>query len=169
LQVGGVRELSAVVALTAIGVPASIAIAVAVLIGLLALASVMLVAGIAVILPANKSHIAAEQPSYRTPTIEALVKSILPILAATLVFFQIHVPTNTKAINVNLADPIAILGGLVFFSYYVLPARPNWRLSWLNQHAGIASLVMILAFDMAGATGLSQTSSLVGLYCLDTP
>jgi hypothetical protein len=106
----------------------------------------MLVAGIAVILPANKSHIAAEQPSYRTPTIEALVKSILPILAATLVFFQIHVPTNTKAINVNLADPIAILGGLVFFSYYVLPARPNWRLSWLNQHAGIASLVMILAF-----------------------
>ena len=59
---------------------------------------------------------------------------LVPIGAATLVFFQIYVPIGSgNLLNVNLADPLAILAGALFVLMCVHERRlPTWRYSNVN-------------------------------------
>lgn len=144
----GVRELSAVLALSAIGINSSAALAVAVIVGVLALASVVVIALAAVLMPGRGTPASAPQTTGTRSGIDlvALVKWALAIMTASAVYFQIHVPIGMSTVNVNLADPLAILGGGLFVIYFVLKRRPVWRLPGLDWHIVSASLVILLAF-----------------------
>lgn len=144
----GVRELSAILALTTIGVPAPTALAVAVMVGLLAMASIIIIAGVAVLLPTLSSHSNTTDQRDAPVQIEAVVKWALPLMAATAVFFQVYLPTATKEISINLADPIALLGGAMF-AIHCLRHRPAWRLSGLALHVAAATLVMLIGLAIS--------------------
>jgi hypothetical protein len=54
---------------------------------------------------------------------------VVPIATAILVFFQIYVPIGSGTLlNVNLADPLAILGGVLFvLMHWQMRELPQWR------------------------------------------
>ncbi|MDO9411446.1 MAG: lysylphosphatidylglycerol synthase domain-containing protein [Pseudolabrys sp.] len=139
----GMREISAVFVLGAIGVPAPVALTMALVIGALAFVAIIALAVIAV--PFNR---AGDAPipigDVRSVALSAALKWILPIAAATAVYFQIRVPTGTGELSVNLADPIAILGGIVFVSEY--RKNPPWRYSATPAIVAIWTLVVALAY-----------------------
>lgn len=79
--------------------------------------------------------------------IEKFSAWILSMAVAVTVFFQVHVPLSSGPINLNLADPFAILS-LAAVSLHVLFARqfPAWRVSQFNLALGVISLLLLLGF-----------------------
>jgi hypothetical protein len=148
----GVRELSAVLALGAVGVSSSAALLTAVSVGVLALVVVALVAATAAVAPASMRSQPIENAG-ANHDYTRLVSLGLPLAAATLIFFQLHIPTGTGLVTANLADPLAILAGSLFvvvcFSYD--HRWPVWRLSGFNAH-------------LLAATGIIVSSLLLGAY-----
>ncbi|HEU5276289.1 MAG TPA: lysylphosphatidylglycerol synthase domain-containing protein, partial [Xanthobacteraceae bacterium] len=104
----GLREMSAVLALQQIGMTPGEALAVALEIGTLSL----LVVGALAVITANP--VAQNSPPIELahPTAKEsfdysnVLGWALAVASATLVFFQVFLPTNSGQINVNLADPI---------------------------------------------------------------
>lgn len=142
----GVRELSAIFALGVIGVPAQAALMVAVLIGVVSL----LVVGLFAIVPFWNvpNRFAAVPMAVRTRTdYGSLLAWTVPLLAATAVCFQIYVPLGGGTqLNVNLADPLAVLGGALFVIGCVAQRRwPTWRLSGFNGHVVLMTLMLAAA------------------------
>src|ERR1700674_1887758 len=89
------------------------------------------------------------------------------------VFFQVHVPLREGLINVNLADPAAIIGAGLFLAvgFGSFEARPVWRLRFLELYVVAATLV--LAFSLLhgilviGPTEWAVTNKFLGwLFCL---
>ena len=140
----GVRELSAVVALSAIGVNPNAAVATAITVEVSALLAVVAIAAFAVLLPRSKSHLPKATGAQRGMEIEAGLKWAIPLMTATAVFFQLHLPVGNNLINVNLADPLAILGGGIFAMKYLVTKRAHWRLPGLAAHVLIATIVLII-------------------------
>jgi hypothetical protein len=79
--------------------------------------------------------------------IEKFAAWILGMVVAVAVFFQVHVSLSGGPINLNLADPFAILA-LAGVSLHVLFARqlPVWRISQFNLALGLISLLLLLGF-----------------------
>jgi hypothetical protein len=141
----GIREMSAIFVLAAIGVPAEASLTVAVSIGILGFAVVGAMAftsiGHARRAPGDTAQTDAAPINYG-----ALLDQVLPIAAASAVFFQVFLPLNEGLISVNLADPIAILGGSLFVLHYFGRQWPRWRLSAFNTCVGLASMAIIAAY-----------------------
>lgn len=142
----GVRELSAVVALSAIGVNSNAAMATAVTVGIVALLTVVAIAVFAVFLPRSKSNSPKAIVAGRGIEIEAGLKWTIPLMTATAVFFQLHLPIGNSIVNVNLADPLAILGGGIFAIKYLVPKQAHWRLPGLNAYVLVLTCVLIVGF-----------------------
>jgi hypothetical protein len=141
----GLRELSAVVALQAIGLSSASALLVALLIGFLSLA---VIAGTALVI------LVGWEPRQALPAVSgasarfdhtAALDWLLPLAAATVVFFQIYVPTANGRISVNLADPIAVIGGVLFVLHHVGKAWPRWRVPHVAAWVVAASAVLTLS------------------------
>ncbi len=151
----GVRELSAVAALSFVGVPKDGALIVAILVGA---ASVLLAFVLAALSGTDRAEIKTpvvrrETPRadrYETPFIFALT-----VAAAALIFFQVHLPTTGATINANLADPLALLGCLIF-AFSLRRGAPVWRLSRLNAHV-LACTAVITAGLFIGAHAIGWT------------
>lgn len=79
--------------------------------------------------------------------IEKFASWVLGMVVAVAVFFQVHVSLSGGLINLNLADPFAILA-LAAVSLHMLFARqlPLWRISQFNLALGVISLVLLLGF-----------------------
>ena len=79
--------------------------------------------------------------------IEKFAAWILGMLVAVAVFFQVHMSLPGGRINLNLADPIAVLA-LAVVSLHVLLAKqlPGWRIGQFNLALGIISLQLLLGF-----------------------
>jgi hypothetical protein len=101
----GMRELSAVVGLGAIGVPAHAALTAAVTIGIGSLLVVGVLAAISVPQTSVRKPPKAVQPVNSVDYYRVLTW-ILPLCAAILVLFQVYVPVQSGLINANLADPL---------------------------------------------------------------
>lgn len=165
----GVREMSAVAALGAVGMQAAPAVAIAVLIGTLSIA----LAGILALVSARGSSITPpppqERPANRSFHQEILAKT-LPVFVAVLIFFQIRVPTSSAVLNANLADPIAILCGLMFVLVHARNGAPVWRISGISQHALACtiSITVALLIGMAaiGWTQWAVTNKYLGWFVL---
>ena len=139
----GLREISAVFVLGTVGIAAAVALTISIAIGALALIAVIFVAGAAVV---STGELTDDTPGSGSQRFELtnFLKWALPIAAATAVFFQIYVPTGATNLSVNLADPIAVLGGMIFVSEYGRNAQ--WRLPGLPFFAAIATLILFLSY-----------------------
>jgi hypothetical protein len=165
----GMREMSAVVGLGAIGVPAHSALTAAVMIGIGSLIVVSVFAAIS--LPEFRANGLPPQGSTsKTFDYYRVLEWLLPLGAATLVLFQIYVPVQSGLLNVNLADPLAILGGVVFIIRYCWPGRPTWRVARVNLAAILATLVLgaslLLGAERFGWTTWAVTNRFLGWFVL---
>lgn len=152
----GVREMSAVAALGAVGMQPAPAVAIAVLIGTLSI----VLAGILALSSARAtSHPSSAdeivRPASRSSHQEILEK-ILPVFVAVLIFFQVLVPTTSTTLNANLADPIAILCGIMFVLIHIRSGAPVWRVSGINLHALACTISISLAL-LIGAAAIGWT------------
>ena len=79
--------------------------------------------------------------------IEKFAAWVLGMVVAVAVFFQVHVSLPNGVINLNLADPFAMLA-LAAVSLHVLFARqsPVWRIRQFNLALGMISLLLLLGF-----------------------
>src|SRR5262245_52783353 len=151
----GMRELSAVVGLGAIGVPAHAALAAAVAVGI---GSILVVGILAAAVLGDASTV--EQPAQAGRSIDynRVLAWLLPIGAATLVFFQVYVPVQSGLLNVNLADPLAILaGGLLVLGSFRLRQLPRWRVTHINLAVATATVVLAVSL-LIGAQRFGWTN-----------
>jgi O-antigen ligase len=79
--------------------------------------------------------------------IEKFAAWVLGMVVAVAVFFQVHVSFSGGLINLNLADPFAILA-LAGVSLHMLFTRqlPVWRISRFNLALGLISLLLLSGF-----------------------
>jgi len=160
----GVREFSAVLTLGVIGVPPAAALLTAALIGLGALIAVLPLAGLGL----TGWRMAPSPPLVTQNRIDynLLISTTIPLAAATAVFFQVYLPTTAGRLNVNLADPFAILGGVLLLVFCVAGRRglPGWRLNYLNLHI-LLSVIALTAALLIGADRFGWTNwALVNKY-----
>lgn len=167
----GVREMSAVAALGGIGISAGKAFTIAVMIGIGSLAVMAMLAALTSRERTGAAaHPATERIARLAPAIDhakALAWAV-PLAAATLVFFQIHIPIDKGHLNVNLADPVALLGAALF----LLLCRNNltWRLSHINASVIAATatltLSLIIGFAEFGWTTWAVANRFAGWFVL---
>ena len=79
--------------------------------------------------------------------IEKFAAWVLGMVVAVAVYFQVHVSLSGELINLNLADPFAILA-LAGVSLHMLFSRqlPVWRIGQFNLALGMISLLLLLGF-----------------------
>ena len=142
----GMRELSAVIVLGAVGVAPEAALAAALLIGVLSLGVVVSLGGLAWL---SRTAPATPQPVGET-RIEgvgssALLAWVIPLLTAVLVFFQVHVPVGNGAVNVCLADPLVAIGASLFL-LQLTRRRASWKVANLWAYAAACFAAILLAY-----------------------
>ena len=165
----GVREMSAVVALGAIGVPAHAALTAAILIGVGSLLAMGVIA--ATTLPGSAGRKLLEESDTRSIDYFRVLSWALPLAVATLVLFQIYVPVQAGLLNVNLADPLAMLSGVLFILMSIRLSRiPRWRVSHINLAAIVATFVLagslLIGADRFGWTTWAVTNRFLGWFVL---
>jgi hypothetical protein len=174
----GVREMSAVAALGFIGVSGPAAFTTAVIVGVGSLASMAIIA--AASLPgraaagqaskAEDSRIAAPVPGPSIDYARALAWA-LPLAAATLVLFQIYVPMGSGILNVNLADPVALIAASLFIlSAIVTRHMPQWRMPGFNIAVGLATAALtvslLIGIGTFGVTTWAWVNRYLGWFVL---
>jgi len=149
----GLREVSAVYALGAIGVPYRIALVVALLIGF---SSIVVMAIVALV---SSRLVRFEAPPASTKSFDAasaraaahhaaFLNWFIPLFAGSAVFFQIYVPVGVGELNVNLADSVVLFGGALFaLRAFARGASPlAVRVPWLGTVIALMSAVITFAF-----------------------
>ena len=140
----GIREMSAIFVLATIGVPAAASLTVAITIGILGFAVVGVLAFAAI----GHAPRATPQPvpAARLFDYGLLLDQVVPIAAASAVFFQVILPLTRSSIAVNLADPVVILGGSLFVLHHFGRHWPRWRVPYFNTCVALASAAMAAAY-----------------------
>lgn len=173
----GVREISAIFALNFIGVPTPAALLTAVLVGVFSIAATAIIGSVAATtrspaLPSTaRNDDSSAPPGDLAIDFGVLLAWIIPIATAVAIFFQIYVPTGKGQVNVNLADPLAILGGAVFV-WSLVNGRYvyRWRISHLWLHAALATALLVAAFIRGwisfGWTDWAFYNKLIGWFVL---
>lgn len=153
----GIREMSAVFALGAIGVGAAKAVVTALLIGA---GSLIAMAALAILSVTSWNQSAPTTAERTSPPIDymKLLMWSLPVATAFLVLFQIYVPISSGTLlNVNLADPVVILGGSIFLLQSITQqSPPQWRIPHLNLAIGAMTVVLAISL-IAGAARFGYT------------
>jgi uncharacterized membrane protein YbhN (UPF0104 family) len=141
----GVREVSAVFVLGTVGLASSKALVAAIIIGLGSFLAMAVLALVSVPWRGTAPKQAANET--RTIDFNVLLHWAIPLAVATLVLFQVYVPISSGTLlNVNLADPAAILGGCLFLIAAIQDRKmPRWRLAYLNRYVVAATLVLTVA------------------------
>jgi len=147
----GIRELSAVYAFGSINLIPEAGLTMAVSIGLLSLAA--LAANTVIAFAIGRGQTSADAAAKPTdPGMAARLTRLLslavPIAATILVMFQVRLPTASDALNVNLADPIAIIGALTLgvLAYNGGRWRVLWRVPNLNFFLTLSTLALGAGF-----------------------
>ncbi|MCZ7594378.1 MAG: flippase-like domain-containing protein [Hyphomicrobium sp.] len=143
----GMREISAIAVLGAVGVSTQVSLVVAVFMGVISLAAIGLL--LPIVWGAHEPPpVTAARPAVVLSSVDhtAALSVVLPLAAATAVFFQIFVPVNRGLLNVNLADPIVILAGAFFIILHFGHGWPVWRVPGFKGFIFAASAVLVLAY-----------------------
>ncbi|HYL33491.1 MAG TPA: glycosyltransferase [Stellaceae bacterium] len=169
----GLREVSAVYALGAIGVPYSTSLVIALLIGF---SSILIMAMLALVSSALTKFAPARNVqqigSQTGATHSVFLNWCIPLFVASAVFFQIHVPVGAGQLDVNLADSVVLFGGALFVRQMLSsPARMrSSRVPNSGLMTGLMSLVIVLAFlhgwFVDGWTAWASTNRLFGWLVL---
>ncbi len=171
----GIREMAAVAMLGHIGISGPPALAVSVLIGLCATA-VTLVAATLVLgkTPTDSGDIrvrAFSGMALRPAEIEKAAAWVLATMTAALVFFQVHVDFQGATINLNFADPFAILALAAVAAHAVMTRHPPaWRVGHANLALVLISALLVFGFlngaRQIGVTQWALTARLLGWLVL---
>lgn len=166
----GIREMSAIVSLGAIGVAGNDALTAAIVIGLGSMLSMM------VILMLGFQRSSGAEPGIESRDVSsfnfdrALAWS-LPIIAAVLVLFQIYIPLGSGLLNVNMADPVAVLAGALFvLRAFKQRQMPQWRVSNVNLAVALATAALggslLLGAYRFGGTDWALVNRFVGWFVI---
>ena len=162
----GIREMSAVAALSTIGVPIHVAFTTAILVGFGSLVAMGVILSVSMLGTVSKNTTGAAVPEKEPIDYGRALRWFIPLAAATLVLFQIYVPIGAGLLNVNLADPVVVLGGALFLLAAIKSRRvPQWRVSYINI-AVIAVTLSLTGSLLLGADRFGWTAwALVNRYC----
>lgn len=144
----GVRELAAVYVLGKLGISATDAVTVSVIIGLCSTLVILAATPFAVrTSPMPESAKPLAVTVHPVSEIEKSAAWILGMLVAVTVFFQVHLSLPGGVINLNLADPFAILA-LAAVGLHALFSKqmPAWKIRHFNLALGAISLLLLLGF-----------------------
>ena len=169
----GVREITSVFVLGKLGIPAADAITVSILIGvsstlvILALSPLTFLKRPASRSATNRDTVAASV----VPGLEKAAAWLLGMAVALMVFFQIHAELNGGFLNLNLADPFAILALTTVALDCVMQHRlPQWRLPDFNKILLALSAMLVLGFIIGvfevGVTQWALAGRLLGWLVL---
>ncbi len=161
----GVREMSAVIALGAIGIASDASITAAILVGAGSMISMATIAAIAFPYLSGPRRQTYSRAGLSFDYTVALAWT-LPCIAAILILFQIYVPVGAGLLNVNLADPIAILASALFMlKHFQQKHPPKWRVQYVNF--SLVAMTGALTFALFfGALHFGWTSwAVVNRYC----
>jgi uncharacterized membrane protein YbhN (UPF0104 family) len=149
----GLREVAAVYVLGKIGIPAPDALAISILVGLCSTA-VILAAAPLCIKKQNNANLKRESTNVETEFTESRKLDmergaawIIGLATAVLVFFQIYMELPSGVINLNLADPFALLA-LAAVALHMLDVKqlPRWRVPEFNKILFLISLLLVFGF-----------------------
>ncbi|MGN6460765.1 MAG: lysylphosphatidylglycerol synthase transmembrane domain-containing protein, partial [Pseudolabrys sp.] len=164
----GVRELSAVAALGFIGLSADAAFVVAVMVGAMSLLAVALLS-LTALWPARASLPELIEQPHRIDY-STFINTFIAIAAPTAILFQIFLPASGREINVNLADPIALLGGALFVAHCLAGQYPQWKLDRLLLHLAACTAVLALSYVIGllsfGWSDWAFTNKFLGWFVL---
>jgi hypothetical protein len=150
----GIRELGAVYILGKLGIPSHYAALTAVTIGVISLLLPVILLWLERVCsqgraPAAIRH-AGSSISLTVPHVNwhLMLAWALPLLTAVLVFFQIRAQRGMGGeINLNLADPFALMGGALFIIHFLKKkCWPRWGPSSLIFWITAASAMLIISF-----------------------
>lgn len=144
----GVRELAAIFVLGKLGVPASDAVASSVVVGLCSTLVVLAVAPLFAVRPSDIRRREAIVVSVDSALVqEGFAFWLLGFAAVVGVFFQVHLVLPNGEINVNMADPFALLSlGALALNCFFLKEVPVWRIPAMNRFIFFALLILIVGF-----------------------
>ena len=168
----GVREIAAVFAFGAVGMPASAALSISILVGLSSTAVVL--ATFPYVLKKSSQEktqsISESRITFPFP-IEKMAAWGLSIAAAIFILFQLHVPLQGGVINLNLADPFAVLAlAAVTTQSFFTRGPPRWSVPRFNLILIVVSLLLLFAFlngiQLIGVTQWALAGRLMGWIVL---
>lgn len=144
----GVRELAAVYVLGKLGITAADAVAVSVLIGLCSTLVILAAVPFSLRrLPVPESAGPSKVTVHPVAEIEKTAAWILGMGVAVTVFFQVHLSLPGGVVNLNLADPFAILALAAVGLHAVFSRQaPGWRIKRFNLALGAISLLLLFGF-----------------------
>lgn len=158
----GIREVAAVYTFGLLGVPSDEALAVSVLVGLCSTIVILLSAPFVIRKHAPQSPSGLPNTQAEQRKVAKTAAWLLSLAAAILVFFQVHVELKGGVVNVNLADPFALLA-IAALVVHSLSERslPAWRTREFNWALAAISVLLIGAF-VNGAFEIGVTQWALG-------
>lgn len=175
----GVRELTAVYVLGNLGISSSNALAVSILVGLCSTVVILVMAPWALKKTSAATPTTLDKMPINDMSVLATSKNdlekaavwLVSIAAGILVFFQVHVVLPNGTVNLNLADPFAIIAlATVLGQVFVIRKMPRWGIKGFNWALAMISALLVFAFvrgvQEVGITQWALASRLVGWLVL---
>lgn len=168
----GIRELASVFVFGKLGISPDEAVTISVLIGFTSTLVIMF-GGLFIYRtkPINAVAAVGEPPIGGVQDFEKEAAWLLGISVVLMVFFQVHVILNDGIVNVNLADPFALLS-LAAVTLLCLTRRrlPQWRLPEFNRILVSFSILISIGFVIGvfryGVTQWALAGRLLGWLVL---
>lgn len=166
----GVRELAAVYVLGQLGMDSSSAVAVSIVVGLCSTAVVAAAGPLALAKRTEQPvelPLPSAEPDPNKIDMEKVASWIITTAAAAVIFFQVHMAMPGGTVNLNLADPLAILALTVMAIHLVSDRRlPSWRYDKFNLFIILFSILLLFSFVrgalVIGVTQWALGSRLIG-------
>jgi uncharacterized membrane protein YbhN (UPF0104 family) len=140
----GLREVAAIYVLGLVGVGAEAALSASIMCGLLSITVVLLLASVVVAGGRAKlwsiSRVVPHAPAgchphVKSHSVEKTSAWLLASSVAVLVFFQIHVSLAGETVNLNLADPFAVLAlSVIALDFLIYRVTPAWNVPRFNTY-----------------------------------
>lgn len=145
----GVRELAAVFVLGKLGISAADAVTISIVIGLCATVVILVLTPFVLRKPMSQPphDLECTVNTHSVLEIERASAWLLGMAVAVTIFFQFHIELPAGVLNLNLADPFAILA-LAAVSLHALMLRqpPKWRIAEFNQILLLFSVLLLIGF-----------------------
>jgi uncharacterized membrane protein YbhN (UPF0104 family) len=144
----GLRELAAIIVLERLGVDKGPALAIAVAVGALSTIATLLNSSLCLFLkPAPSNRVQTKSLERRGRAITRISTYAIGIATASLILFQLHASFEGGTLNINLADPFAILT-FASFCIPMLTRRefPRWQSRAFNLSLILFGVALVVAF-----------------------
>jgi len=160
----GLREVSSIYIVSFLGGTTAAALAASVLLGLISTAAVLLLFPFLFIRSRLTDFRFDRQLTNEldSANVESIAVWILTLLVGLLVFFQLHVQIGTGHLNINLADPFAMLVfSVVMLNVILRREMPRWSVPRFNVYLLVISFAYLYSY-VVGLVSFGNTGWAVG-------